>query len=229
MSPGSAALLLGLALGTQHAFEPDHLAAVSVLNAETRSARHGMLLGALWGLGHSVSLVVVGTALALCAVPMPPALADVFEFAVALMLVVLGISACVRAARHGQRGPRHQHSHAHVAHTHSGPPNHVHIGRWTFAMRPLIVGMVHGLAGSGALTALVVSTLETTGARVAFMSLFGLGSVLGMATISGIASWPLARFTKDIGATRWLSGAVGLCSTIYGVAWGWPIIERLMS
>ena len=79
-------------------------------------------------------------------------------------------------------------------------PAHVHIGAWTLARRPLLVGAVHGLAGSGALTALVLATLPSTAARLTYMALFGLGSTLGMAALSGLLGWPLARVGGDRGA-----------------------------
>ena len=80
---------------------------------------------------------------------------------------------------------------------HRGRPAHIHIGAWTLARRPLLVGAVHGLAGSGALTALVLTTLPTTAARLTYMALFGLGSTLGMAALSGLLGWPLARAWRN--------------------------------
>src|SRR5205085_3497300 len=97
------------------------------------------------------------------------------------------------AAREGADGPVHLHHHGRLVHLHPGAPAHVHIGRWTLARRPLLVGAVHGLAGSGALTALVLATLPSTAAQLTYMTLFGLGSTLGMAALSGLLGWPLAR------------------------------------
>jgi hypothetical protein len=229
MTPLTAALLFGLALGTRHAFEPDHLAAVSVLSSDGRGPRHGWIVGAIWGVGHTLALLVVGTVLALSAGVMPPMLSDAFEFTVAIMLVVLGVNACVRAARMGHIGPHHTHAHGRVQHVHSGPQEHVHLGPWTLALRPLLVGMLHGLAGSGALTALVMATLPGTAARLLYIALFGFGSVLGMTAISGIASWPLAQAAQKASAARWVRGAAGLFSTFYGLLWGWPVLVRLLS
>ena len=102
----------------------------------------------------------------------------------------------------------------------------MHIGTWTLARRPLIVGAVHGLAGSGALTALVLATLPTTAARLTYMVLFGLGSTLGMAALSGLLGWPLARVGSHRGLARGVSLVVGCVSTALGVAWGYPFVAR---
>jgi len=96
----------------------------------------------------------------------------------------------------------------------------VHIGGWTLARRPLIIGAVHGLAGSGALTALVLATLPTTTARLTYMALFGVGSTLGMAIVSGLLGWPLARLGANQAVARTVSVTVGCVSTLLGVWWG---------
>ena len=112
--------------------------------------------------------------------------------------------------------------HAH----HAGTP-HVHIGSWTFARRPLIVGAIHGLAGSGALTALVLTTLPSTAARLAYMGLFGVGSTCAMAVLSGVLGWPLARLGARHGVARGISIAVGFASIAIGLAWGFPVATKL--
>jgi hypothetical protein len=114
-----------------------------------------------------------------------------------------------------------------VVHTHPGVPAHVHIGRWTLARRPLLVGAVHGLAGSGTLTALVLATLPSTSARLTYMALFGLGSTVGMAALSGLLGWPLGRLACHRGLARGVSLAVGCFSTLLGVWWGYPLVGRL--
>src|SRR5262249_26957410 len=146
---------LGSLLGMRHALEPDHLAAVSTLVSEERSGYKAALLGVCWGLGHTLSLVVVGAVLVVLRAAMPEGLADAFEFGVALMLVGLGLRAIYIAARQGPSGPTHVHHHGSMVHSHAGAAAHLHIGGWTLARRPLLIGAVHGLAGSGALTALV--------------------------------------------------------------------------
>lgn len=218
---------VGSLLGMRHALEPDHLAAVSTLVGHERGRYRAVLLGLSWGLGHTLTLVVVGGAFAIVRAEIPPRLADGFEFGVALMLIGLGIRAIVRAVRSGARGTAHVHRHGHVVHHHAGAPAHVHIGRWTLARWPLLIGAVHGLAGSGALTALVLATLPTTAARLSYMLLFGLGSTFGMAVLSGLLGWPLARVGQSHSMTRAVSFAVGCVSAGLGAWWGYPLVGRL--
>jgi hypothetical protein len=219
---------LGSLLGMRHALEPDHLAAVSTLVTGERNSVKAALLGVCWGLGHTFSLIVVGTALVIMRAEMPPRVADGFELCVALMLIALGLRAIYLAARQGGAGPAHVHHHGHTVHEHHGAPAHIHIGTWTLARRPLIVGAVHGLAGSGALTALVVATLPSTAARITYMVVFGLGSTLGMAALSGLLGWPLAHAGRHSGLARALSLAVGCVSTALGVFWGYPLAGRFL-
>ena len=218
---------LGSLLGMRHALEPDHLAAVSTLVTGERNSVKAALLGACWGLGHTFALIVVGTVLVLLRAEMPVRIADAFEFGVALMLIGLGLRAIYLAARQGPAGPSHVHHHGHTVHVHHGAPAHIHIGTWTLARRPLIVGAVHGLAGSGALTALVVATLPSTAARITYLLVFGLGSTLGMAALSGLLGFPLARAGQHRSLARALSLAVGCGSTVLGVCWGYPLLGRL--
>src|SRR5712671_5791593 len=219
---------LGTLLGMRHALEPDHLTAVSTLVTGERSSIRAAMLGASWGLGHTLSLVVVGTVLVVLRAEMPARVADLFELFVAIMLVALGIRAIVIAVREGRIGPAHTHHHGHIVHRHAGAAPHVHVGRWTLARRPLLVGAVHGLAGSGALTALVLATLTSTAARLTYMMLFGLGSTVGMAMLSGVLGWPLARIGANRSAVRALSIAVGCLSIGLGVFWGYPLTSRLL-
>lgn len=219
---------LGSLLGMRHAFEPDHLAAVSTMVTRERSGYQAALVGACWGLGHTLSLLAVGGVLLVLRAEMTTRVSDAFEFSVALMLVGLGWRAVHQAACQGTAGPAHIHQHGQVVHRHAGVPAHVHVGRWTLARRPLLVGAIHGLAGSGALTALVLTTLPTTAARIAYISLFGLGSMLGMAALSGVLGWPLARLGSNHVVGRGISVAVGCGSIGLGLAWGYPLVIRLL-
>jgi nickel/cobalt exporter len=216
---GGDALLgiaLGLGLGARHALEPDHLAAVSVLTAEAPGPGRGLWLGALWGLGHSAALFACGLAVALAASLIPPTLADAFELLVAAMLVVLGARAVHRATRTGL--PRSE-----------GSTPHSHGARRRRALRPLVVGGVHGLAGSGALTALVMARLPTMATRLLFIACFGAGSVVGMAAITGLAGWPLARLGRHPRAARLVFATVGAGSAALGLVWAWLPLRRLLS
>ena len=218
---------LGSLLGMRHALEPDHLAAVSTLVTGERNSYKAAFLGVCWGLGHTVALIAVGAVLVVLRAEMPAAVADGFEFCVALMLIGLGLRAIYLAARQGPAGPAHVHHHGPTIHAHHGAQAHIHIGTWTLARRPLLVGAIHGLAGSGALTALVLTTLPSTAARLTYMVVFGLGSTLGMAALSGLLGWPLARAGRHRGLARALSLAVGCVSTGLGFAWGYPLLGRL--
>jgi hypothetical protein len=211
---------LGSLLGMRHALEPDHLAAVSTLVSGERSSSKAAFLGACWGLGHTVSLIAVGTALVLLRTQMPVRVSEAFEFFVALMLVGLGLRAIYLASRQGPAGPVHIHHHGTRVHVHEGAPAHIHIGAWTLARRPLVVGAIHGLAGSGALTALVLTTLPSTAARITYMAVFGLGSTLGMAALSGLLGWPLAHVGQHRGLARAVSLTVGCVSTGLGIFYG---------
>jgi len=229
MGSSFLSILLGIALGARHALEPDHLAAVTVLAAESPTGKRGALLGLFWGVGHTVALLVVGLVLALLSTAMPARWSDCFEFGVAVMLVFLGVRAVVRAVRQGRTGPAARHDHGGAAHVHAGPHNHVHLGPWTMATRPLVVGLVHGLAGSGAMTAFVVAELPTVSARLGFLALFGVGSVLGMGALSGLAGWPLSRLTRNPDTARLVFASAGVLSAALGVVWGWPIALRLLA
>jgi len=220
-------ILLGALLGLRHAFEPDHLTAVSTLVVEARDARRGVLLGAIWGIGHTISLAIVGTLLLVTGSALPARAAAGFELAVAGMLVFLGVRSVVRAARDGERGLAHHHRHGEDEHVHPAPTAHVHVGGRALALRPLIVGLIHGLAGSGAITALVFAELPTLATRVVYIVLFGLGSVAGMAIASGAAGASLHRIAGSATRRRRFTIAIGLLSIGVGVAWAVPEISAL--
>jgi hypothetical protein len=217
----------GSLLGMRHALEPDHLAAVSTLVGREHRGYRAALLGACWGVGHTLALLAAGVTLVLLRAEMPERLANLFEGAVAVMLIGLGLRAMAKAARLGPSGPAHLHRHHLIVHQHSGVPAHLHIGAWTFARRPLLIGAVHGLAGSGALTALVLTTLPSTAARLTYTALFGLGSTIGMAALSGLLGWPLARLGAHENVARGVSLVVGCMSTTLGIVWGYPMVLRM--
>jgi nitrile hydratase accessory protein len=214
-----ASAALGSLLGMQHAFEPDHLAAVATLMTGERSSAKAAWLGAWWGLGHTLTLLAAGTALVVLRAEMPAPVTTVFELGVALMLVGFGARAIYYAASNAL--PRRTHSHAKPK-----TSRFVDVDRWTVA-RPLLVGAVHGLAGSGALTALVVATLPSTTTRLGYLGLFGIGSTLGMIALSGLLGWQIARMGSDRAIVRTFMLAVGCVSTVLGLFWGYPILSRL--
>jgi ABC-type nickel/cobalt efflux system permease component RcnA len=220
-------MLLGTLVGVRHAFEPDHLTAVSTMVADARDARRGALLGALWGVGHTISLVVVGTLVLATGTALPERAEAAFELAVAVMLIVLGVLALVRAAREGEHGPIHHHHHRGTAHTHAGPAAHVHVAGATLARRPLFIGLVHGLAGSGAMTALVFAELPDLASRIAYITLFGIGSIGGMALASAVAGASLYRFARHRRIQRAVGLGTGVLSIGVGVAWAFPQLAAL--
>jgi len=215
---------LGSLLGMRHALEPDHLAAVTTMVADERRGVRAAWLGACWGVGHTLTLIVAGAVLVVLRAEMPASVANAFELLVATMLVGLGVRAIYLAARDGRNGPTRVHRHLLITHAHPGVSAHVHVGRWTLARRPLIVGAVHGLAGSGALTALVLATLPSTAARLTYIALFGVGSTIGMAALSGALGWPLARLTEHRTLSRAVSVSVGCFSMLLGVWWGYRVL-----
>ena len=210
---------LGALLGMRHALEPDHLAAVSTLMTGERSSAKAAWLGACWGVGHTLTLLITGALLVLLRAEMPATLAEVFELCVVLMLVGFGIRAIYQGACRVRTRPTH-------SHRRPGAFSPFHVDRWTLA-RPLLVGAVHGLAGSGALTALVVTTLPSTVTRLGYLTLFGVGSTVGMAALSGLLGWPIARLGAHHVFARTVSLAVGGVSTALGLFWSYPFIAGL--
>jgi ABC-type nickel/cobalt efflux system permease component RcnA len=221
--------LLGVALGMRHALEPDHLAAVSTLASEHKSASAGVVVGAMWGVGHSVSLFVVGGTLALLEAQMPARVEQTLELLVALMIFGLGVRAIRQAIREGRTGVPHAHRHGELVHTHPAPPAHLHLQRWTFSTRPLLVGVLHGLAGSGALTALVLAELPTAADRLAYIGLFGAGSVLGMGALTGLAGVPLSRAARQPRLAAAVLATAGVVSLVVGTWWGVASVGRLLT
>ena len=216
MTSTAIGILLGLLVGLRHSFEPDHLTAVSTLVGETRDLRGGAMLGALWGIGHTLALVVVGAILLGVGASLPERAAVIFELCVAGMLLVLGARAIVVALRTAAGHRTHRRA----------AQDHRHAVR-TLSWRPLAVGGVHGLAGSGALTAIAFAELPGTGARLIYMMLFGLGSIAGMALASGAAGATLRVLARSDEARRGLGLATGVLSITVGVMWAIPLWARL--
>ena len=211
---------LGAVLGMRHALEPDHLAAVSTLMTGERSSAKAAWLGAWWGLGHTLTLFTAGAFLVVIQAEMPAILAQALEVGVVLLLIGFGVRAIHQGARRVTKGPTHSHKKSKAL-------SPFQVDRWTLA-RPLLVGAVHGLAGSGALTALVVTTLPSTVTRLAYLMLFGIGSTVGMVVLSGLIGWPIARLGAHHLCARTLSLTVGCVSTALGLFWGYPFIEGLL-
>jgi len=191
--------LLGIANGIRHALEPDHVAAISTLVAEERSAKRTAAFAAMWGLGHGSMLLVVGGTLIGLRTRMPVRMEQAFELVVALMLVLLGGRA-IRAAVALARGE------SFVA---KSPMR-----------RPLLIGIMHGLAGSGALTALVASQMPSALAGIVTLILYGLGATLGMVLLARVASAGLETVAKSRRGIPAVLGLTGAASLILGALFG---------
>lgn len=176
MSP-LGVLLLGFVLGVRHATDADHVVAVSTIVSRRGEMRAAGLVGAAWGAGHTLTIVVVGGAIVLFSLAVPPRLGLAMEFAVAVMLVVLGVANLAgreRAHAHADRGQDDDHRLvAQLA-------------------RPLGVGVVHGLAGSAAIALLVVTTIRSPGVALLYLLLFGWGTIVGMAMLTSVIALPFA-------------------------------------
>jgi cytochrome c biogenesis protein CcdA len=207
---------LGLLLGMRHALEPDHLTAVSTLVARERRAVTGAWLGAWWGIGHMVSLVVIGSALSALEAKMPAQLTSAFELIVAAALIILGARSIRRAVKDARDCTADNIDGSLVRACDNG---HVHVAKWGFATRSLLVGLLHGLAGSGTLVALVASQLPTLAQRIGYVAVFAVGAVVGMALLSGLAGIPLARLSRSRRGRCAVLVATGALSVAMGFAW----------
>jgi ABC-type nickel/cobalt efflux system permease component RcnA len=218
---------LGLILGLRHALDPDHVVAVSTILSESKSVRRSSLVGIFWGLGHTMSLLIAGVLVIMLRVQIYDRVALWLEFAVALMLIVLGFKAMLKALRgwkvhvhrHTHDGSTHSHLHAHRAGEEHGH-RHRHLIR--SGIRPCLVGMVHGLAGSAALMILVLATIPSAIVALIYIAVFGLGSVGGMLVMTSLISLPFvftARRFKFI--SQALQVIVGLFSLSFGLFLVW--------
>ena len=229
MSTGTLIGLLGLGLilGLRHALDPDHIAAVSTIVSESRSVRRSSLIGTCWGLGHTMSLLVAGVLVIALKIQISDRLALWMEFAVALMLILLGLKAVLKPLR-GWRIHVHQHahggsSHSHV-HLHRPSEEHAHQHRHLIrsGARPFLVGMVHGMAGSAALMILVLATIPSALAGLIYIAVFGLGSVGGMLIMSSLISLPFILTRQRFNVlSQGLQVAVGLFSLGFGLFLSW--------
>ncbi len=196
------AIGLGLLTGLGHAFEPDHLAAVSTIVAERPGPKQAAKIGLLWGLGHACTLFVTGSVLIAAQVTMSPHLRGKLELVVALMLIALGIRSLVRSVK-----PKATHGHDHTG-------------------RPLLVGSLHGLAGSGALTAAALSSVSSPVMACLYIACFGFAATLGMAATAGAMGFPLSHVARSSEGAGWLMRVSGVASLAIG---GWWAVTSLHS
>jgi sulfite exporter TauE/SafE len=212
----TALLATALVLGAAHSFAPDHLAAVGVFVSRRPQWRRALAIGARWGVGHSVVILVVGGAFVLTGWRFPDHLAPMVERIVGATLIVLGTGALVRALRiHG-----HAHEHGGVTHwhlhSHRRSEEHDHTHRAALGM-----GMLHGLAGTGALIiALPLAATKSAPLALAYLVTFGAGTTLAMAAFGAAAGWAVGRAAhRSVFLVRTTASVAALSSVVVGVWW----------
>ena len=210
-------LVVGFVFGLKHALEGDHFAAVASLATQSNTAWYTIRAGIIWGLGHTLTLFLVGGTVLMMGTAVPAMVALSLEWLVGLMLMILGgdvIRRVIKARIHfhvhqHDDGTRHFHAHGHAADNRPHDPGrHHHSHSREFPVRALLVGLVHGLAGSAALILLALASAESTIAGFTYILVFGLGSLIGMGTLSAIIAIPLQN-ARGLG---WMYN--GLCSAV---------------
>jgi high-affinity nickel permease len=243
-------IALGFFLGMRHATDPDHVVAVTTIVSRQRSVRHAAVVGILWGLGHTITILVVGSAIILFGIVIPARVGLTMELSVGLMLILLGVlnlSGMMRWITETftpSQLPHHSHPHSHgdYVHTHPhgyGPERHGHaedatpvgwmdtiFGRMGFyqIVRPLVVGIVHGLAGSAAVALLVLTTIRVPSWAVLYLLVFGIGTVAGMMLITAAIAIP---FTFSESRFARLNRGLGLVSGLVSLAFGLFIVYQM--
>jgi ABC-type nickel/cobalt efflux system permease component RcnA len=228
-SMGTFAVLgLGLIFGLKHATEADHIVAVSTIVSEHKNVLRSSLVGGLWGAGHTASLVLVGAVVLALRVAIPERVANWLEFGVAVMIIGLGFSAVIRALRkrkqvhvhrHAHDGLSHAHIHFHDQETQHDRSFHSHshaVSR--IGIKPLLVGAMHGLAGSAALTLLVLTQIDSAFVGLLYLAIFGIGSIVGMLIMSGLIGLPFALGSRLFsGVSYGMQTLAGILSICFGL------------
>lgn len=239
-------IAIGFFLGMRHATDPDHVIAVTTIVSRQKKVGRAALTGMFWGIGHTFTIFVVGAAIILFEVVIPTRLGLSMELSVGLMLVILGtmnVLAFLRSARSvtklelaSTHVHSHYHSHGDYIHTHAHghePESHPHaqdktalarMDRWFSGMsayqsiRPLVIGVVHGLAGSAAVVLLVLATIRDARWAIAYLLLFGVGTIAGMMLITMSIASAFTFFGKRYANfSARLGLATGLLSLIFGL------------
>lgn len=186
-------LSLGFLLGARHALDADHVVAVSTIISQRPDLRTSGFVGFCWGFGHTAVLLLAGLGIIALKIIVPAPVTQVLEFGVGLMLVGLGVSLAMTIVREHWHLHAHRHAgetHLHL-HAHRVGADHAH-GHWLrLSWKPLVVGMVHGLAGSAALALMVLSTVRTLWEGMVYILVFGVGSIIGMMLLGIVISIPL--------------------------------------
>ena len=221
-----AILGLGLVFGLKHATEVDHVVAVSTIASQQRNVLRSALVGVLWGAGHTVSLLIVGVIVLSLRIVIPESVSKWLEFCVALMIIGLGATALWRSLRKRSDVHVHKHSHdglSHVhIHFHESATQHDHEQKHSHAvssigLKPVLIGMMHGLAGSGALTLLVLTQIGSIVVGIIYLGVFGLGSIVGMLLMSGLIGLPFALTSRNLSS---LHQRMQLAAAVLSIGFG---------
>ena len=238
-------VLLGFFLGMRHATDSDHVVAVTTIVSRQGTVGRAALTGILWGVGHTVTILLAGGAIILFGIVVPPRVGLGMEFSVALMLIGLGLwnltglvpRGVADADRHSHPHRHgdyvHTHAHGHRADTHGHAEDRTpqawldrafgRLGLYR-TLRPLVVGVVHGLAGSAALALLVLATIRHPLWAMAYLLVFGAGTIAGMVLITVAMAVPMAYTARRFAAAdRYLVVASGLLSLTFGLVLAYQI------
>ena len=218
-------LVAGFVIGLFHAFEPDHVVAVATQNLKSTQknslsffrqigsgAIKSSILGALWGAGHTSSLVLVSLLIFVFSMSIPNEMFSNFEFGVGVMLVILGVFTYLNRRLIGEK---HIHTHTHDSVVHAHP--HVHDTVHSHGHKSYIIGCIHGLAGSGSLVVLALSTLHNLQTILSFILVFGIGSIVGMMLVSSAIGLPFSLTLYSERINKILRYSVGSISIIIGI------------
>jgi ABC-type nickel/cobalt efflux system permease component RcnA len=216
---------LGFLIGMQHALEADHVAAVASLATKNQTLKQAIKQGSIWGLGHSIALLIVGAFVIMLDTVLPETVAHWLEFTVGIMLVVLGVDVMRRLIKDRvhfhlhkhETGKPHIHAHSHRGEGAHEASSHAHRHPKGITARVLAVGLMHGMAGSAALLLLVAGTLESPTIGILYIVLFGVGSIVGMAVLSAVISVPLRYSAKSMTwAYNGIQGTIGIATIMLG-------------
>jgi cytochrome c biogenesis protein CcdA len=221
-------LVLGLLLGLKHALEADHVSTVATLASRSGSARQTVGVALAWGLGHAATLLLLGTALIGLDATLPQSVTRLLELAVGVILVVLGVGVLRRLRErhihvhvHEHGGVRHLHAHAHVGTRNEHTDAHDHTHRPTPWRRSLLIGGIHGLAGTAAITVLALPLTGSTAQALLYLVAFGGGSVIGMIALSLVVSLPFLAAARHLGRVALgLEALLGIADVALG---GWVV------
>jgi high-affinity nickel-transport protein len=214
-----ATLALGFFLGMRHATDSDHVVAVTTIVSRERTPRAALWIGALWGLGHSATIVLVGGAIVLFGWVIPPRVGLSMEMSVAVMLVVLGLMN-LSSALTGIKQTAHRHRHAGDGED-TSPPPHLHVRG---PLRPLAIGVVHGLAGSAAVALLVLATITSPTMALVYLGIFSAGTVAGMMLLTVAMALPITVLSKRFANFELtMARATGLVSIAFGLLLAYQI------